>query len=130
VKTEKAQFVLDAGDESAYNRSEASTVVLGTDLPSVGGAFSMFGGWPGGLIIAPATIDIGGTVFVYAEPTWQFLTIYPELEPEPAVDILEDLDIPFKSLKTRTVKGIVVEREKAKFTTAFIDELVDDRDIA
>ena len=86
--------------------------------------------WPRGLIVGPATVDIGGTVFVSAEPSGQFLTIYPELESEPTVDVLEDLDIPFKPLKTRTVKGVVAERKKARFTTAFIDELVDDVDVA
>ena len=129
MKTEKAQLVLDADGESVHNISEPSTVVLRTDFPSVGVAFSM-PSWPRGLIGAAATVDIGGTVFVYAEPTGQFLTIYPEPESEPAVDILEDLDIPFKPLKTRIVEGVVAERKKAKFTTAFIDELVDDVDIA
>ena len=61
LKTEEAQLVLDADDESVHNISEPSTVVLRTDFPSVGVAFSV-PSWPRGLIGAAATVDIGGTV--------------------------------------------------------------------
>ena len=128
MKTEKAQLALSVDDESAYTISESSTVVLASNLPSE--VWFSVPDWPGGSIVTSATVDIRGTVFVYAEPTGQFLTIYPELESEPVVDILEDLDIPFKPLKTRTVKGVVAERKRARFTTAFIDALVEDVDIA
>ncbi len=77
-----------------------------------------------------AAVTIEGAVFVYTEPSPQWLTIYPTIKPEPSLDVLEDLDIPFKPKKKRMVKGVVIRRSKAEFRTAFVDDMVGEVDIS
>lgn len=123
MNAEKLQLTLDANEAPGLYISEISTVVCSGDFPSrKWGVPIQIGAGMG----AAGTVDIGGTVFVYSEPTAEWYSIYPKVGP--TIDILEDLDVPFRPKKTRIVKGVVVQRERARFKTAFTDELVDDVD--
>lgn len=124
MSIENLQITLDAKEEREYYLRETSTVIFGGALPSVG--ILGMPRWPGAVVPVTAGVTIEGTFFVYTEPTPQWLTIYPSIQPEPSLDILEDLDIPFKPKRTRMVRGIVVRRSKARFKTAFADDLVEE----
>lgn len=124
MSIENLQITLDADDEREHYLGETSTVIFGGALPSAG----IFGvpRWPSAFVPVTGAVIIEGTVFVYTEPTPQWLKIYPSIHPEPSLDILEDLDIPFKPKRTRRARGIVVGRSKARFKTAFADDLVEE----
>jgi len=128
MKVESLQSTLDTEEEREHYPWGASTVVLGSALP----AAMVFGvpTRPTAFVPMAATVTIAGTVFVYTEPSPQWLTIYPTIKPETSLDVLEDLDIPFKPKKKRRVKGIVIKRSKAEFKTAFTDDLVGDTNIS
>ena len=126
MSSENLQLTVDADEEREHHLMETSTVISGGALPSA----DIFGmpEWPIAFVPVTATVNIGGTVFVYTEPTPQWLTIYPAIQHEPSLGVLEDLDIPFKPKRTRMTKGVVVKRSKARFKTAFADDLVDEMD--
>jgi hypothetical protein len=128
VSVENLQITLDADEEREHYFRETSTVIFGGALPSVG----IFGmpRWPSAFVPVTAAVTIEGTVFVFTEPTPQWLTIYPSIQPGSYLDVLEDLDIPFKPKKTRMAKGIVLRRSKARFKTAFADDLIDEMNIS
>lgn len=128
MNAENLQLTLDTDEEREHYLRETSTVIFGGALPFPG----IFGvpRWPGAFVPVTAAITIEGTVFVYTEPTPQWLTIYPSIQPEPSLDVLQDLDIPFKPKRTRRAKGVVVKRSKARFKTAFADDLVDEMNIS
>lgn len=128
MSIENLQLTLDADEEREHYLRETSTVIFGGSLPSMG----ILGvpRWPGAFVLVTAAVTIEGTVFVYTEPTPQWLTIYPNIQPEPSLDVLEDLDIPFKPKRTWRAKGIVVRRSKARFKTAFADDLAEEMDIS
>ena len=123
MSTKNLQLTLDADKEREHYLGETSTVIFGGILPSVG--IPGVPRWSGAFVPVTAAVTIEGTVFVYTNPTPQWLTIYPSVQPEPSLDVLEDLDIPFKPKRTRRAKGIVVRRSRARFQTAFADDLVD-----
>jgi len=128
VNSENLQLTLDADEEREHYLTETSTVIFGGALPSAG----IFGvpRWSGAFVPVTVAVTSEGTVFAYTEPTPQWLTIYPCIQHEPSLDILEDLDIPFKPKRTRMTKGAVVERSKARFKTAFADDLIDEMNIS
>lgn len=112
---------LDTDEDLEHHFGETSTVIDRRALSS-GGIF----GVPelsGAFVPATAAVTAEGTIFVFTELTPQWVTIYPSIQPEPSLDILEGLDIPFKPKRTRRTSGIVVRRRKARFKTAFADDL-------
>ena len=131
MSTKDLELTLDADEEREHYLRETSTVILGGALPSVG----IFGvpRWPSVFVPGTAAValeDIEGAVFVYTDPTLQWLTIYPSIQPQPSLDILEDSDIPLRPKRTRRARGVVVKRSKARFKTAFADDLVDEINIS
>lgn len=123
MKTESLYVGLDV-EEHEHDPWETSTVLCGIAAQATG-VFAI-PRWPTVLEPGVATVTIGGTLFVYTQPTPQWLTIYPSTKPEPSLDILEDLDIPFKPKKRWRAEGAVVKRSRAEFETAFAGDLVDE----
>ncbi|GAF76885.1 unnamed protein product, partial [marine sediment metagenome] len=121
-----AEFALD--EEREHYLEETSTIISrGVPLPTnVFGLPRLFSTF----IPTTAAITIEGTVFAYTEPTPEWLTIYPSIQLQPSLDILEDLDIPFRPKRKRKAMGIVIKRSKARFKTAFADDLVEETNIS
>lgn len=128
MRVKSLQTILDTEEEREHYPWEASTVVFARALP----AARVFGVPPSVSAFVPMTaaVTIEGTVFVYTDPTPQWLTIYPTIKPESALDVLEDLDIPLKPKKMRIAKGIVIKRSRAEFKTAFADDLTAETNIS
>lgn len=128
MSIENSQLTLDVNEEREHYLMGTSTVIFGGALPSAG----IFGvpRWPSAFVPVTAAVTSEGTVFVYTEPTPEWLTIYPSIQHESSLDVLEDLDIPFKPKRTRMTKGVVVKRSEARFKTAFADDLVDEMNIS
>lgn len=127
MKTENEQILLDVESENIYRFSEASTFGIGVSYPSVRNFGVVLSS--GEHISASGSVDIGAAIAVNTVPTIQFLNIYPSPEYESQIDILIDLDIPFRRQRTRIAKGSVRERKKAIFSTAFTEDLTDDTEI-
>ena len=127
MKTENEQILLDVESENIYRFSTASTFGIGVSYPSVRSLGAAFGF--GEFVGATGSVDVGEAIAVNTEPTIQFLNIYPSPEYEAQIDILIDLDIPFRRQKTRAARGSVRERKKATFSTAFTEDLTDDAEI-
>ena len=126
MKTENEQVLLDVESENVYYFSGASTFDPGINYLRINTPVGV--SVASGLYIgasAPGSVDIEGAAITVAEPTGQFLTIYPRSEYESFLDILTDLDIPFKPRESRIAKGVIKKRVKAEFTTAFTEELTD-----
>ena len=129
MKAEKSQLTLDVDEAPKGYFSESSTVLapadVATNLPH--GGVWIASNWPATVISAAGTVNIGGTVFVYSHPSAQWYSIYPWAAP--TIGILEDMDVPFRPKETRKARGVVVQRKRAEFKSAFIDELTDYTDI-
>ncbi len=122
MQIKNSQLTLDANEERDPYLEGTSTIIVGSALPSEG-IFAV-PTWPGAFVHGTTPVNSEGSVLVFTNPTLQWLTIYPTIQPEPSLDILEDFDIPLKPKRTKRVKGIVVRRSRARFQTAFADDLV------
>lgn len=111
---------------------EENVVYLQADSAVAYGNLLAAGIWCGasGLAVAgvsvPGSVDVGGIIHVYSEPTGEWHWVYPQTGAE--VDILEDRDVKLKAKQERVVRGIVAERKRGQFVTGFMDELGDEGD--
>ena len=77
-------------------------------------------------VSASGSVDIGGAIYVYSDPTALWYSIYPGINVE--MEILEDRDVKFEPKETRLMKGIIKERKRGEFVTGFADELASEED--
>jgi len=114
-------------------QNQASEAFVSVDMDVDYGGFTLTGAWPGMLgvmsagAVVSANVDIGGAIYVYSDPTAYWYSMYPQISV--GIDILEDRDVKFEPKETRLIKGIIKERKRAEFVTAFTDELASEEDV-
>lgn len=74
--------------------------------------------------ILTATVVFLGPEFTSIESTSQFITIFPQQIPTVPLDTWVEIDVYFPPKKTRPLMGKLVKGGRAKFQTAFADELI------
>lgn len=114
-------------------QNQASGAYVSVDRDVAYGGFTLIGAWPGKLgvmsegAVVSANVDIGGAIYVYSDPTAYRYSMYPQISV--GIDILEDRDVKFEPKETRLIKGIITERKRAEFVTAFTDEIASEEDV-
>ncbi|MDO8637809.1 MAG: hypothetical protein Q7R34_16505 [Dehalococcoidia bacterium] len=68
---------------------------------------------------------ISGQNFAIVEPTSPWITVFVQKTPAQSLDVWVEADVYFPPKKTRPLVGKLVKRGRAKFQTAFGDDLVE-----
>jgi len=117
-------LAIDENEELGVYASASSVFPVG---PAFSSGMQLNAPHSGAVAVGYGTVNIGGAFYVYTVPTVQWFTIYPQESME--INVLEDFDIKFEAKKTKTVRGIVIERGRGKFITAFSNEMNDDVEV-
>lgn len=78
---------------------------------------------PEDMITAALVRELG--ILAITDHTSPHTTLFPAIAPPPTLDTWVELDVSFPPKRTRTVRGRIVRKERAKFTTAFGDEFAE-----